>query len=53
VDTATAERTRSEILAQIADTETLVMGTYFTYPTAGHVRSAPSGYIFAPFTATD
>jgi glyoxylase-like metal-dependent hydrolase (beta-lactamase superfamily II) len=53
VDYATSERTRAAMLSRIADTETLLLGTHFTHPAAGHVRSTPSGYAFAPFTETD
>ncbi len=40
-DLAAAEATRRRLLDELIDTPTLVMGTHFARPTAGHVRSSP------------
>lgn len=48
VDGAAAERSRKMLLSSLADTETLVLGSHFTHPTAGFVRSGTSGLTFVP-----
>ncbi|MFE0330745.1 MBL fold metallo-hydrolase [Streptomyces sp. NPDC003753] len=37
-DPAMAARTRAALLASVADTGTLLLGSHFTHPTGGHVR---------------
>lgn len=37
-DSAEATRTRERLVGELADTDTLVLGTHFPTPTAGHLR---------------
>lgn len=48
VDGAVAERTRKTILSSLADSDTLLLGSHFTDPTAGFVRSGRSGLVLVP-----
>lgn len=43
-DPALATRTRRDFMARYADTPTLVIGTHFAGPTAGHLRRDGSAY---------
>ena len=52
VDPAVSERTRETTLSSIADTETLLLGSHFTHPTAGRVRSTASGFVLVPTAAS-
>lgn len=47
VDGASGVKTRAEFLARYVDTNTLVIGTHFVTPTAGHVVSSQDGYEFS------
>lgn len=51
VDPAASERTRAAVLSGLADTETLLFGSHFTHPTAGRVRTTPSGFVLEPAAA--
>jgi glyoxylase-like metal-dependent hydrolase (beta-lactamase superfamily II) len=51
VDPAASERTRAAVLSSIADTETLLLGSHFTHPTAGRVRTTSTGWVLAPAAA--
>lgn len=51
VDPALSERTRQTILSTVADTETLLLGSHFTHPTGGHIRSTASGFVLVPAAA--
>ncbi len=42
-DQSEARRTREGLLADLAESETLVIGTHFATPTAGHVRPRSEG----------
>jgi len=42
-DAVMATDTRREILSGLADTDTLVFGTHFATPSAGHVKREPDG----------
>ena len=44
-DSAEATRTRERLVARLADTDTLVLGTHFPTPTAGHLRGGPLPWI--------
>ncbi|MEW2390939.1 MBL fold metallo-hydrolase [Streptomyces venezuelae] len=48
IDPALAEATRSDLLASLADTETLLLGTHFPDPTSGLVVSDGDAYRLAP-----
>ncbi|MBF6547599.1 MBL fold metallo-hydrolase [Nocardia brasiliensis] len=48
IDPGRAETTRRALLNELADTETLLLGTHFPDPTAGYVRSHEGGYRLAP-----
>ncbi|WP_156657569.1 MBL fold metallo-hydrolase [Mycobacterium kyorinense] len=48
VDGAVAERTRKAMLSSLVDTQTLVLGSHFTHPTAGFVRNGVSGLVLTP-----
>lgn len=43
VDKDAARQTRENFLAQYCDSETLIIGTHFATPTAGHLRKDESG----------
>jgi glyoxylase-like metal-dependent hydrolase (beta-lactamase superfamily II) len=45
VDSAVAERTRNQFMAQFSDA-TLVLGTHFASPTAGHIHKGSNGFWF-------
>jgi len=45
-DSTQSTRTRRDIIARFADTEALVLGTHFAPPTAGRLRSIPTGAKF-------
>nr|WP_202506556.1 MBL fold metallo-hydrolase [Amycolatopsis rubida] len=49
IDPAEAEKTRRRLLAGLADSGTLVLGTHFTPPTGGRLVSQGSGYRLADF----
>ena len=42
-DQARGQKTREELLARYVDTDTLIIGTHFATPTAGHVRHREGG----------
>ena len=44
-DSDEATRTRERLVAELADTETLVLGTHFPTPTAGHLRGGALPWI--------
>jgi len=46
-DAQQAKKTREEFLGTYANTDTLVIGTHFATPTAGHVRQSGSAYEFS------
>ncbi|WP_037914423.1 MBL fold metallo-hydrolase [Actinacidiphila yeochonensis] len=48
IDPDLAVRTRSRLLDALAGTSTLLLGTHFPPPTAGHVRREGEGYRLAP-----
>ncbi|NJC73912.1 MBL fold metallo-hydrolase [Planosporangium thailandense] len=52
VDPVQAEYTRRGLLASLADTDTLVLGTHFPPPTGGLVVSEGGSYRFAPAPAS-
>lgn len=43
-DSAQATQTRQDFLSLYADKETLIIGTHFATPTAGHVKRVGTGY---------
>ncbi|MFI9103301.1 MBL fold metallo-hydrolase [Streptomyces fildesensis] len=45
-----AARTRNEMLDSLADTSTLLLGSHFAPPTAGHVRRENGAYRLVPAT---
>ncbi|MCM2424087.1 MBL fold metallo-hydrolase [Streptomyces sp. RKAG293] len=45
-----AARTRNELLDSLADTSTLLLGSHFAPPTAGHVRRENGAYRLVPAT---
>ena len=45
-DPAAAASCRTQVLSELADTETLVIGTHFSAPTAGKIVSVPGGLKF-------
>lgn len=51
VDPLLARRTRELILSSIADTNTLLLGSHFTPPTGGHVKSTTTGFVLIPAPA--
>ncbi|KOV85215.1 MBL fold metallo-hydrolase [Nocardia sp. NRRL S-836] len=48
IDPATAERTRRGLLASLAGTDTLVLGTHFPPPTAGRIAGGDEGLRWVP-----
>jgi len=42
-DEAQGQRTREELLARYVDRDTLIIGTHFATPSAGHVRHRAGG----------
>jgi glyoxylase-like metal-dependent hydrolase (beta-lactamase superfamily II) len=44
IDPRQAETSRRSLLASLADTDTLVLGTHFAPPTAGHVVTHQDAY---------
>ncbi|MGW7004531.1 MBL fold metallo-hydrolase [Streptomyces sp. NPDC054933] len=50
LDAALATRSRRELLAAVADTDVLLLGSHFPPPTAGRVVSAGSDYRLVPVT---
>ena len=48
IDTAQSEATRRRLLAEHADTDTLVIGTHFAPPCAGHLVTDGDGFRFDP-----
>lgn len=44
LDPTTAIRTRTRLLSDLADSETLLLGTHFTHPTGGWIRTTDAGY---------
>lgn len=44
-DSDQATRTRERLVSELADTETLVLGTHFPTPTAGHLRGGARPWI--------
>ncbi|WP_328724298.1 MBL fold metallo-hydrolase [Streptomyces sp. NBC_00259] len=51
IDPAQAEATRRDLLAALADTDTLLLGSHFPPPTAGLVRSHRTTYRLQPVPA--
>ena len=47
VDSAQSTQTRRDIIERFADSDTLVLGTHFAPPTAGHLRSTADSVRFA------
>lgn len=47
-DTAISSETRQRLVARYVDTDTLIIGTHFAPPTAGRLRSAPTGTWLEP-----
>ncbi|MBL6691751.1 MAG: MBL fold metallo-hydrolase [Pseudomonadales bacterium] len=43
-DQQASTKTRHELMNKYADTDTLIIGTHFATPTAGHLKSKGSGY---------
>ena len=43
-DQTASTRTRHNLMAKYADTDTLIIGTHFATPTAGHLKSRDEGY---------
>ncbi len=43
-DQTASTRTRHNLMAKYADTDTLIIGTHFATPTAGHLKSRDQGY---------
>ncbi len=43
-DQTASTRTRHNLMAKYADTDTLIIGTHFATPTAGHLKSCDEGY---------
>lgn len=43
-DQQASTKTRHELMSKYADTDTLIIGTHFATPTAGHLKSKGSGY---------
>ncbi|MEL0064963.1 MAG: MBL fold metallo-hydrolase [Gammaproteobacteria bacterium] len=43
-DQNASTRTRHNLMAKYADTDTLIIGTHFATPTAGHLKSRDEGY---------
>lgn len=52
IDPARSEATRRGLLASLAGTDTLVIGTHFAPPTAGRVIADGAGYRMTPVHAT-
>lgn len=48
VDPVAAEHTRRRVLDSVTDEEILFLGSHFTHPTAGYVRSTAAGRVFEP-----
>ncbi|MGV9350298.1 MBL fold metallo-hydrolase [Streptomyces spiralis] len=51
IDPEQSETTRRTLLASLADTDTLVLGTHFAPPTAGRVVTDHDAYRFSPVPA--
>ncbi|MCQ9163993.1 MBL fold metallo-hydrolase [Arthrobacter sp. STN4] len=51
IDPHQSESSRRTLLASLADTETLLLGTHFAPPTAGHVIRHEGGYRLSPAPA--
>ena len=51
-DTAAATVTRREVVAALADSSTLVLGTHFATPAGGRIVTLPSGLAFLASEAT-
>ncbi|MFJ9589071.1 MBL fold metallo-hydrolase [Streptomyces acidicola] len=51
IDPAQSEASRRKLLGSLADTDTLVLGTHFAPPTAGHVVSHEGAYRLSPVPA--
>ncbi|MFF5979574.1 MBL fold metallo-hydrolase [Streptomyces olindensis] len=51
IDPEQSEASRRKLLASLADTDTLVLGTHFAPPTAGRVITHDSAYRLAPVPA--
>jgi len=45
-DSVMSSQTRRDIIDRFADTDTLVLGTHFAPPTAGHLHRSPTGARF-------
>lgn len=43
-DQQASTKTRHELMSKYADTNTMIIGTHFATPTAGHLKSKGSGY---------
>ena len=52
-DATAAEVTRRAFLANLADTGTLLIGTHFAGPTAGHIMREANAYRFEPVAGVD
>ncbi len=48
IDPEQAEKTRRALLSALADTGTLLLGSHFPPPTAGHVRSHAGAHLLTP-----
>ena len=46
-----AHRTRLELLRRFADSDTFIIGTHFSEPAIGVLRSEGEKYFLAPYTA--
>lgn len=53
IDPEQAETSRRTLIASLADTDTLVLGTHFAPPTAGHVVLHEGGYRLSPVRADE
>jgi hypothetical protein len=52
IDPQQSETTRGELLASLAGTDTLLLGTHFAPPTAGRVVAHGGAYRLRPVPAT-
>ncbi|MCH0558189.1 hypothetical protein I3F55_15910 [Streptomyces sp. MUM 16J] len=52
IDPEQSETSRRKLLGALADTDTLLLGTHFPPPTAGHVTTRGEGYRLSPVPAT-
>ncbi|MBL1083495.1 MBL fold metallo-hydrolase [Streptomyces actinomycinicus] len=52
-DPQQAETTRRDLLDSLADTDTLLLGTHFPHPTAGHITTHRNAHHLRPVSPTD